>query len=99
MMIYTTNILAVPLVLTIWALDIYLFLLMIYSVLTRLSGERASQLRLALNPFIEPLPGLIRGRLEHRTTKHIRQWVPWAVVVFAGLIVRHLLVLLITSLG
>ena len=59
-MIYTTNILAVPLVLTIWALDMYLFLLMVYGVLTKVSGERASQLLLCLKPFTDPLPQAVR---------------------------------------
>ncbi len=98
-MTYTTNILAVPLVLTIWALDMYLFLLMVYSVLTRLSGERASQLRICLRPFTEPLPQAVRRWLGQHTTKPVRRWVPWAVVICGGLIVRHVLVLLIVSLG
>ena len=98
-MIYTTNILALPLVVILWIVDAYFFLLMAYGILTRLSGERVSQLRLALNPFIEPLLGLVKRRLERCATRPIKQWVPWAVVISAGLIVRHLLVLLIVSLG
>ena len=98
-MVYTTNILALPLVLIIWALDMYLFLLMVYSVLTRLSGERASQLRICLRPFTEPLTRAVRQWLGRHTSKPVRQWVPWAVVIFAALIGRYLLVLLILSLG
>ena len=98
-MTYTTNILAAPLVLTIWALDMYLFLLMVYSVLTRLSGERATQLRTCLGPFTETLPQAVRRWLGRHTSKAVKQWVPWAIVIFAGLIVRRLLVMVIVSLG
>ncbi len=98
-MIYTTSILAVPLVLILWAVDMYLFLLIAYGLLARLSGERASQLRLCLKSSTEPLPQAVRRWLGQHTSKPVKQWVPWAVVIFAGLIVRHLLVLLIVSLG
>ena len=98
-MVYTTNILALPLILIIWALDMYLFLLMVYSVLTRLSGERARQLCLCLKPLTDPLPQAVRRWLGQHTSKPVKQWVPWAVVIFAGLIVRHLLVVVIASLG
>ena len=98
-MTYTTNILAVPLVLALWAMDMYLLLLMVYSVLTRFSGERASQLCICLRPFTEPLPQAVRRWLGQHTSTPVKQWVPWAIVVFGCLIVRHVLVLLITSLG
>ena len=98
-MTYTTNILALPLVLTIWALDMYLFLLMVYSVSTRLSGKRASQLCSCLKPFMCPLPQAVRRWLGRHTATPVKQWVPWAVVIFAGLIIRYLLVLMIVSLG
>ena len=98
-MIYTTNILTIPLVIVLWTVDVYFFLLMVYGLLTRLSGERARQLRLALKPFIEPVPSLIRRRLERCATRSVKQWVPWAVVISAGLIVRYILVSLIVSVG
>ena len=98
-MIYTTNILALPLVITLWIVDAYFFLFLVYGLLTRLSGERVSQLRLALNPFIEPLLGLVNRRLERCATRPIKLWVPWAVVISAGLIVRYVLVLLVVSLA
>ena len=98
-MIYTTNILVLPLVVIMWTIDAYFFLLMAYGILTKLSGERARQLCLALKPFIEPVPSLIRRRLERCTTRSVKQWVPWAVVISAGLIVRYVLVSLIVSVG
>ena len=98
-MTYTTNILALPLVLTIWSLDMYLLLLMVYGVLTKLSSERASQLCICLRPFTEPLPRAVKRWLGHRTARSSKQWLPWAIVVFGGLILRHLLVLIVVSLG
>ena len=98
-MIYTTNILAVPLVIALWALDMYLFLLIAYSVLTRLSGERASQLCSCLKLFTEPLPQVVKRWLGRHTSTPVKQWVPWAVVILACLIIRHVLILVIVSLG
>ena len=98
-MVYTTNILALPLVLIVWALDIYLLLVMVYVVAGKLSGERASRVRQCLEQFARPMPQAVRRWLERRTAKPVKQWVPWVVVALVGLVIRHLLALLIVSLG
>lgn len=98
-MIYTTNILAVPLVIALWTMDVYFFLLMAYGILTRLSGERVSQLRSSLKPLTAPLLQFVERWLARRMNKAVKQWIPWVVVIFGCLIIRHVLVSLIVSLG
>ena len=98
-MTYTTNILAVPLVLTIWAVDVYLFLLLARGILSHLPSERTNRLRSCLEQLTEPLLQIVKRRLQRHAAKPIKPWVPWAVIALAVLIIRHLLVMLITLLG
>ena len=98
-MVYTTNILALPFVLLAWAVDMYLLLVMVYVVAGKLSGERASRVRQYLEQFARPMPQAVRRWLERRTAKPVKQWVSWVVVALIGLVIRHLLALLIVSLG
>jgi len=98
-MTYTTNILALPLVLIVWAVDMYLMLMLAYAVTGKLSGERVGQLRTCLGQFIEPVPQAVGHWLGQHTAKPLKQWVSWAIVAFVGLVIRHLLILLIVSVG
>ncbi len=98
-MTYTTNILAMPLVLIVWVLDMYLLLLSARLVLSRLSNERAKKLCSCLMQFTDPLMQTVKQWLGQRTGKQTKQWVPWVLVAAASLMIRHLLVLLIASLG
>ena len=98
-MTYTTNILAVPLVLIIWAVDIYLLGLLARGILRYLPNERASQLHFCLKQFTEPPLRIVKHRLQQHAAKRIKPWLPWAIVALASLIIRHLLVLLIALLG
>ncbi len=91
-MVYTTNILAVPLVVAVWAVDMYLMLLLARVVLSGLSNSRAGKLHDRLRPLTDPPMMVVQGCLERHSTRPIKRWVPWAVVVTCGITVRHMLI-------
>jgi len=97
-MTYTTNILALPLVLIVWVVDAYLLCLLAYGITRKLSGERAGQLGICLEQFVEPVPQAVGRWLERHAAKPVKQWVPWAAVIALGLAVRHLIVWITASM-
>ena len=56
MIINTTNILAAPLLLAIWAIDIYIFLVCLRLLLSRFAGNPAAQVCQGLRVITDPLP-------------------------------------------
>lgn len=90
MIIYTINILAAPLVLLIWALDLYVMLAVVRLILGRFSGERASQLCSAMQSLTDPPLRVVERWLLSRNEQQIRPWVPWVIVLVCALICRHL---------
>ncbi len=97
-MSYTTNILALPLVLIVWAVDMYMFLLLVRIIAGRLDGEHAGRLCELLKPFTDTPPQTVGRWLTRRTANPLKPWVPWAIVALAGLILRHLTVAIIASM-
>ncbi len=98
-MIYATNIFAVPLILIVWSMDMYLLLLSARVVLSRLSDKRTNKLSSYLMLFTDPPVQAVKQWIEQQALRRTKQWVPWVVVVVTSLVVRHLLVLLIVLLG
>jgi hypothetical protein len=91
----TTNILALPLVLCIWAVDLYLLMACARLILGKWSGETAARICHGLKPITDPLPMAIRRWLQGHRGNLIPGWVPWAIVIGAGLVLRHLLIALV----
>ena len=98
-MTYTTSLLAVPLVLAVWVLDVYLTLLLLRGILHHVASRRASELSSLLMRFTDPPNRIIKRWLGRFSAKAINPWLPWLAVVLTGLIVRHLLVVLIGVVG
>ena len=100
MMVYTTNILAVPLVLLIWALDLYLFLAAARLLAGRFSGQKAAQLCSGLQPFTDPMPHAVERWIASRTRRSIPTWLPWGIVIVAAMFVRQSLAwVIVAALG
>lgn len=97
-MIYTTSILALPLILLVWFVDVYLLLMTVYAVIGRFPGERAGQLRMCLGRFVEPIPQAVERWLKRNTAKSVKRWAAWAIVIALGVVVRRLAALMIVSI-
>lgn len=91
MIIHTTNILTGPLLLGIWAIDIYLFLAAARLVLGRLSSTCNGRVCLALKLFTDPIPGRVLQRLQQRRASPVPLWQPWVIVLGSAVVIRHLL--------
>ena len=99
-MIYTTNILAVPVILLIWSLDLYLLLVAARLVAGRISGQKAVQLCSCLQLFTDGPPHRVERWIAGRTERPIPSWLPWLVVVFVAMFVRQLLAwVIVAALG
>lgn len=91
-MIYTTNILAAPLVLIIWCIDVYIFLASVRLVLGRLRAATLAKVRLGLQQFTDPLPQSLHIWMSARFRKPLRAWVSWGIVLFGCFVLRHVLI-------
>ena len=95
MIVYTTNILVVPLILSIWAIDFYLFAASVRLILGQLSATRSSVFCQALRELVDPVPARVESWLTVRRRRPIPSWISWVIVIGVGLVARHLLVLII----
>ncbi len=94
MIIYTTNILALPLILLVWAIDLYLLLAGIRLLLSRIRSSRTHSFCLVIRRFTDPLPCAVRQWLSTRQTKPVPNWLPWLIVGAGAVLIRHILILI-----
>ena len=92
MIIYTTNILALPLMLLIWIVELFLVLSAIRLALSHLSNVRAQGACTALQRYTDPVPEAIHGWLSRRWQKPVPAWLPWLIVIVSSLLLRHFLI-------
>ena len=93
MILYTTNILSLPILLLIWAIDLYLLAAGIRLILSRIPA--ASGASRGLGGFTDPVPGVVGSWLSAIRRKAVPAWLPWLLVGAVALILRQLLILLI----
>jgi len=94
-MIYVTNILAGPLVLIVWLIDVYLVLTSVRLVLGRFEGGRALAAARSLERLTDPLPQAIHAWLSRKRRRSTASWPAWLIVLFGGLALRYLVLALI----
>ena len=92
MIVYTTNILALPLMLLIWIVELFLVISAIRLVLGHLNSVRAQGTCAALQRFTDPVPEAIHGWLSRRRQKPVPAWLPWLIVTVSSLLLRHILI-------
>ena len=96
-MIYTMNLMALPFVLAIWAIDAYVLLVCVRLISGRLSGPKAMQLCSWLKPLTDPLPQAAGRWLRTRMKRVVPRWLPWLVTILLLSLVREVLVLLVIT--
>jgi len=92
MIIHTTNILALPLILAVWCIDMFLLLAAIRFVLSKIAAAQTGGLCLTLQRVTDPIPTAVHRRLMRQRTTPIPGWLPWLIVILACLVFRHLLI-------
>ena len=95
-MIINYNIFAFPLVLLISAIDLWLLLVAIRSILSWFPS--AGRICQALSRFTDPVPQAVGNWLSVKLSRPVRAWPAWLVVALTALVIRHLLIVMILSL-
>ena len=93
MIIHRLNLFAAPLLLVVWAIDVYLFLACIRLGCNLFKGSGAARLRGTLRPVTDPLPEAISGRLSGHLRRPVPLWLSWLLVFLLGMVLRQLLLL------
>jgi uncharacterized protein YggT (Ycf19 family) len=97
MIIHTTNILAAPLVMLIWAIDVYLFLVCIRLLLGRIDTASAAKVCHGLRSITDPLPMAVQRAVAQRRGRPVPSWAAWLIVILATVTCRCLIVGLLFS--
>ena len=92
MIVHTTsNILVGPLILLIWVIDIYVFLASVRLILGRWPRSRDSRFYHHLELFTNPVAEMVDKYLRLRQGRPTPSGAAWVIVLFGGIILRHLL--------
>ena len=79
-------------VIVVYFLDLYMFLTISRLSLSRFYAERPSVGYAAIKAITDPLPETICRWMQAFRRKPIPAWMPWSLVLSAGLILRYLVV-------
>ena len=93
------NLLSVPFILAIWALDSTLFVVALRLALRKSSRAQAMPTYHALKKLTDPLPRFVERRLHHSEIDTDRPWLPWFLVVLTLVVSRYLLLGLLLALA
>ena len=90
MTIHYVHILALPVLLLIWSIDLWLLLASVRLILGWIpAAGRACQ---ALSRLTDPVPQVVHGWLSRRRQKPVPAWLPWLIVTVSSLLLRHILI-------
>ena len=95
MIIYSTNIWALPLLFIALCIDFFIFLVGLRLLLTCFHGAGANRLRQELQQFTDPVPQKVAGWICSCYDKSPPSWLPWILVLVSFIIVRHLLLMIV----
>ena len=96
-MIITTNILAAPLILLIWAADMLLLMISLRFLFDHLPSLRASKLSQLLHAVTDPAQQAISRRLAASRGRTASPSACWAILIVGLILLHHLLAWIILS--
>ncbi len=91
-MIISTNILALPLIVIVWAMDTYLFIASLRLVLGRVTAMQSKPLYLSLQQLADGIPNRVDRWIAGWRDVSNPSWLPWLVVLVSLIVIRHLVV-------
>ena len=98
MFVVTSNPLVLPLIMLIWAIDIYMLLVSLRLILGQLSATRSSILCKALRELVDPIPNRVGEWLTACRSRKSPPWAQWVIVLGVGLVARYVLSSLVFSM-
>ena len=96
-MIYSTNFLNLPFLLIIWLIELYLFAAFIRLVIAQIPTARQSNLYQQIKLLTDFMPEAVAKRLPKGKEPSSPTWLAWLIVLVSGMILRHLLIIIITT--
>lgn len=98
MFVYTTSILAAPFALLALTIGAYLFAACLRLTLGQLPAARTTRFYQSLKELVDPVPQYVGRRLTTWRRRSYPAWVPWVIVIVAGLLTQQLLASLIVPI-
>jgi len=87
-MMYTTNILALPMVLILWVLVAYADLLVLRLILHPIGRPWARRVVAGLEPITDPLVLAVGRRLSVYRKQPLPSWLAWVATMISVLVIR-----------
>jgi len=95
---YKINLFATPLLLLVWAIDVYLFLAGIRLILGHFSAPWCQRACTWLQAFTDPLPRALCRWLGRKRRRPFSPRLSWMFVIFTGIAARYLIIALVLSI-
>jgi hypothetical protein len=98
MLIHTTHILAVPVMIILWTIDVWIFLMAIRPILSILPYPVCTQLSHNLHLLSDPIVFRLNRWMRTRLHRSTPAWAGHALLLAIFVLIHHLLIWLILSL-
>jgi len=96
-MMYVTNPFCLPLLFMVWVIELYLFAAFVRLVMTQIPSARQSNLYQQIRLLTDFMPEAVAKRLPKGKEQSSPTWLAWLIVLVSGIILRHLLIIIITT--
>ena len=93
----TKNLFNLPLLITIWLIEMYLFLAIARLVMTRIPSAQQTYIYQNFKLLTDFVPNAVSRKLTARKGRSVPSWVSWFVVLLAGFIIRQALIVIVTD--
>ena len=91
MIVHSSNIIAAPLAMAVWLIDIFVFLACMRLILGRITGEWPGRVASGLAPITDPIPRALGSYVNSRRQRAMPSWAPWLCVLGGAVMTRYML--------
>ena len=91
MLVYTTNILYLPIILAIWIIDFHVVVSGIRLIASQIDADWARRGCAKLAPFTDPVHRAVSRFLGAKSPKLLPSWLTWLVLLFVAVLLRQAL--------
>jgi hypothetical protein len=99
MIIHTTSVIPSPLVLVVWLMDIYLLLISIRLLTSKLKGVFFDRVCQNLKLITDPIPQIIQNKIVGYRHRQVPEWISWLIVIAVLFCTRYGVIWIIVSIG
>ena len=99
MIVYTTNVMALPLLAAVWVIDVYLCMAVFRLILSMQEASWAQLACRALQPLTDEIPRRVEQVLVRWRHRPAPTWLPWVAVIAGAAMLRHLFIWILISVS